>query len=76
MMYVVVFVLTVIADVCWTRYTLAVNDRRKLRAASWSAGIVAIGSITTIEYVGSHWLALSAVAGAFVGTWIALYSEP
>lgn len=74
--WVLVFLLVGIADVFWTRYFLAVERGRRLSAGAWSAAIMLVGSITTIEYVVDRWLVIPAVCGAFLGTYIATERKP
>lgn len=68
----VVFMCTVIADIAWTRYTLAVTQRRPHVAAAWSAAIILIGAVTVIAYTDNPLYVLPAAAGAYVGTWLAV----
>lgn len=68
MIYILVFVSTTLADVAWTKYTLAVAEKRATRAAGWSAAIVLFGAFNIVTYVGDHWALIPAALGAFVGT--------
>ena len=67
-----VFVAMMASDFCWARYIVSAAGGRRLVAATWSAAIMLIGSITVIEYTSSHWMILPATAGAFTGTLIAV----
>ncbi len=70
--YLLVFLSTLLADVAWTRYTLAVTERRALLAAIWSAAIVLFGAFNIVTYVHDSWAIVPAAIGAFAGTWWAV----
>lgn len=67
-----VFGATLLADLAWASYIGAVSRGAVLPAALWSAGIVAIGVVTTRAVVKSGWYVLPAGLGAAVGTVLAM----
>lgn len=73
--WLLVFFALVGMDFCWTRYLLAVADKAKAVAASWSAGIVGLSAFAAVKYVESPFLMTAAIAGAFVGTYAAMSFE-
>lgn len=70
-----IFMATLIADIAWTKYFIEVSNKKAVAAASWSAGIVAIGAFTVISYTMNHWLTVAAVAGSWVGTYLTVRRE-
>lgn len=60
------------ADVCWTKYMQHVATAEPFTAAMWSAGIVAIGSISVMAYVNDPLYLIPAALGAFVGTYFSV----
>lgn len=69
-MYLLVFGSTVLCDVAWTKYMLAVADKRPTASGLWSAGIVLFGAFNIVTYVHNHWALIPAALGAFLGTWL------
>ena len=69
MSYVLVFLAVAAADVCWTHYFIETTNKHAVKAAAWSALIVALGAFTTVSYVHERGLIIAAVFGAFAGTW-------
>jgi hypothetical protein len=69
MTYLLVFLASVAADVCWTMYFLEVGKARAARAATWSALIVACGAFSIVEYAHDPKYILAAVFGCWVGTY-------
>jgi hypothetical protein len=69
---VLVFVATFLADLCWTKYAIAANERKALAAAWWSVAIIALGAFTLIVYVHNNWLLVPELIGAFCGTYWAV----
>lgn len=63
-----VFLSTALADMAWTRYFLETENRNAVKAAFWSAMIVALGAFTTIQFVHNVWMLTASLAGAYVGT--------
>lgn len=70
--WIAVFVATLLADICWARYSMSVAAHSRTRASIWSALIVVCGSTAVVEYTTNHWLISAAICGAFTGTWIAM----
>ena len=67
-----VFAMMTLGDFCWAKYTKAVAAHKRGVAAFWSAAIVTFGSIVVVSYNENHWLTTAAIAGAAVGTYLAL----
>lgn len=59
-------------DFIWARYIQHIQGKNPLRATLYAGLVVAIGGLTTIEYVSDHRLLLPAVLGAMAGTLIAV----
>lgn len=70
-----VFSAMVAVDFAWTKYMLEAAAKRPHPAAAWSAAIVALGVVSVASYTQNIWLAIPAVAGAYVGTWVAVWRE-
>jgi hypothetical protein len=68
--FLLVFLATLLADVCWTLYFQRVAAKRAHASAFWSSAIIALGAFTITEYTRSPWLILAAVLGAYIGTWL------
>lgn len=68
--FALVFLATLLADVCWTKYFQQVAAKAAHASALWSASIIALGAFTITEYTQSRWLILAAVLGAYAGTWL------
>lgn len=73
MKYLLVFLAVAFVDIVWTKYIAEVSAKRALRAASWSALIIAMGAFTTLQYVHDNTMLVPAIAGAFVGTFWAVW---
>lgn len=73
---VVVFAVTVALDYAWALYTLATAERRPFAASVSAVAIYALAGFATINYTGNHWMLIPAVAGCFVGTYIAVRRAP
>jgi len=67
-----VFATMTAGDFCWAKYTKAVTQHQRSRAAMWSAAIVACASIVVLSYTENHILMTAAIAGAATGTYLAL----
>jgi predicted small integral membrane protein len=72
MTYLLVFCSTFIADIVWARYIVAATERHTLRAAFWSAAIIALGGFNVTQYALNWHTVFPAIVGAFAGTWFAL----
>lgn len=74
---VLVFCATCTLDYAHTNYVMAVHDRKRLRAASWSVvqwGAATIGFVVAVKV--SLYLLPFEAAGLFVGTWLAVPRDP
>lgn len=72
MIYLLVFVSTLLADIAWTRYTLAVGARAAVKAGIWSTLIILFGAFNITTYVTDRRAIIPAALGAFIGTWWAV----
>ena len=72
MIYVAVFFLAFFGDIGWTMYFLEVEKDHAIRAAAWSSFIVAMGGISTFEYVKDPLIIIPAVLGSFAGVWVTM----
>jgi hypothetical protein len=73
--FIMVFLATLAADFCWTKYNMHSAAKHPHRAAMWSGLIVAFGAVSFLSYVNDHKLTVAAIAGAYVGTWLAVWRE-
>jgi hypothetical protein len=73
--YLLVFASTLLADIAWTRYTLAVGARAAVTAGIWSTLIVLFGAFNITAYVTDSRAIIPAALGAFVGTWWAVWND-
>lgn len=70
-----VFIVVFLADVCWATYVSRVKDRDKVKASNWAAILFLMTGIATISFVKDYWLLIPACAGAWLGTYVALWCE-
>lgn len=68
----VVFILLIITDFVWTRYTQSVTAERPYSAAVYTAFIILCSGVSTISYVHDPRLLVPAVVGGMVGTVVAM----
>jgi hypothetical protein len=73
--FIMVFLATLAADFCWTKYNIHSAAKHPHRAALWSGLIVAFGAVSFLSYVDDHRLTVAAILGAYVGTWLAVWRE-
>lgn len=66
--FLLVMGLMTLVDLCWAKYTLAMQDKHPLRSGLWSVGIMLCGALVTVNYVGDKTLIIAAALGAFIGT--------
>lgn len=72
MKHLAVFAAMAVIDYFWARYLAGVAAGAALVSSAWSAGIVALGALVTVEYVHDTSLVFAATAGAFCGTYISV----
>lgn len=65
------FFLYVTSDGLYTLWTIAVNERRALKAGLISAVLFVLLSVGVISYVDTHWYIIPCALGAGVGTYLA-----
>lgn len=75
MTYVLVFIITLLVDVAWTKYMLRAAEKQAVFAAHWSAAIVGLGGLNVLIYVSNHWALIPAACGAWVGTYWTIRRE-
>lgn len=61
-------------DFVWAKYTYAMTARQPWLAGTYAGAIFALGGVAAISYVANPWMLIPSVAGAFVGTWVAVRS--
>lgn len=70
--YVIIFFGVLMADILYVGYLQAVQSRKILLASCWASLITATSGLIIINYTSSFFSILSAVGGAFVGTYISM----
>lgn len=68
----VAFCAMVLLDVVFAKYTLAVTEHQAVVAGGWAAGIALCSAVVTTSYVKDQRTIPACLAGAFVGTYLAL----
>lgn len=59
-------------DVSFALYIVATAAQQVFTASAWAAAIQLCNVVVVVGYVQDRRLAIPTVAGAFVGTWLAL----
>jgi uncharacterized membrane protein len=72
MQFLVVFVFTFISDAVWTFYISSVSDKKAMMAGIFSALVVLLGLTVTILVVNEPKHMVSAVIGAWSGTYLTM----
>lgn len=72
MSFVVVFLSMLAMDFVFAQYAKRAGDRRPTSAANWAAMIIPLNYFVVTGYVDSFWMVLPAMAGAWLGTHIAV----
>lgn len=72
LMWLFIFVLNIVIDVTWAKFTINANRLNAHGASAWSVAIVALGGWSVISYVQDPWLLIPAAAGAYIGTWLTI----
>lgn len=62
----------VLVDIVWAMYIIYVDEKRALMASIMAVIIYLAGSYTTIKFVENKEFIAPALAGAFIGTFIAV----
>ena len=75
MMWLLLFVLTAVCDVAWTKYFIETERRAPVKAGLWSALIAGLGRFTVTQYMSDRSLISAVVLGAFAGTWATIFSN-
>lgn len=69
------FFAMVATDYAWAQYTMSAAAKQPKAAAVWAMAILGMGAIVTRAYVDNALMLVPAMAGAFVGTYIAVGLE-
>ena len=72
---VLVFLAYCSIDGLFTVYTIAIVERKKLRAANVGAGIYLLGAFGVINYVGDWRYVAPMCLGGWVGTYLSVWYE-
>lgn len=59
-------------DFVWAKYTYAMTARHPTLAGVYASVIILFSGYAAIGYTQNPWMLLPAMAGAFVGTWLAV----
>lgn len=70
LLWAIVFILNLLLDVVYAKYTLGVQARHATAASIWAAAIVAIGGLSVLAYTHDPYLLIPASIGAYAGTWL------
>ena len=70
-----VFSLSLVVDVFWTKYNLAVSAGRPVSAGLWSAAIVIGGTFSLQIWLDNRWTLAASAIGAYFGTWWTVRAE-
>ena len=60
-------------DIVWAGYTIAMVEKKAVTSSVYAMAIYAFGGLIIIGYTDHPWLLFPAVAGAFCGTYIAVW---
>jgi len=72
MMYLLVFLAMVLADICWAYYFISIEQRKSILAGLWGSAIYIFGAFTVTHYINDIKYLIPAVLGSFVGTMISV----
>lgn len=70
--HILVFLTVLALDLAFAFYILETADKAPLTAGGWAAIIQACNAYLVVSFVQDRTLVLSAMAGAFLGTWAAI----
>lgn len=70
-----VFASVTLADICWANYFIKVSENKAFMSSVWSSGIMICGVYSVDSYVQDYYLAIPAIAGAFVGTFVSVWNK-
>jgi hypothetical protein len=71
----VVFTVTAINDVVWTKYIRRTGEGKAKEASHWAALTFVFAGVSFNSYLEHRWLFLVAAAGAWVGTYYSVKRE-
>jgi hypothetical protein len=72
MEYFVTFFAVFITDLLYVYFVKAIQNNRPWRAAWWSMVVTFTTSVAIINYTTNHWALITALMGAFFGTWVGM----
>jgi uncharacterized membrane protein YfcA len=67
-----IFVLTVVTDIIWARYTQYVADGDRHQASLMATFIIGMTAVTWYAYHVTLWMAIPMLAGAYIGTYLGM----
>lgn len=67
--YIGVFFAMCAADICWTFYLFAVQERKSFLASICAMFIYLFGAFVVTSYIDNKYLIISALLGSFIGTY-------
>ncbi len=75
MTWALVFLAYVGLDFVFARYTKATAQDKPMAASVWATSILLFTGYVTISYTQDPWMLVPSAAGAFVGTYAAVWWE-
>lgn len=72
MLWLGVFIALFVLDFVWAKYTYAMTNKRAWNAGGYAGLIIMLGGFAQISYTSDHLLLIPAVAGAVLGTTVAV----
>lgn len=72
MEFIIAFLAMLVMDYCYAKYTKTAAHSHKLQASTWATLLIVCNSVVMISVVNNIYTLPAVMAGAFVGTWIAL----
>lgn len=64
-----VMFLVAVNDICWTKWTMEVQNRKAIKAGLWSSGIYVAGGLTIISYLEDLRYMIAAIIASFLSTY-------
>lgn len=71
----IVFVVAVIQDILWAKYTICAARHEAFKAATWAGLIPVAGAIAVLAYVDDRRMLAPYAMGSWVGTFFAVGHE-
>lgn len=73
--WLLIFILNLLLDIVYAKYTIEVQARRAGQAGLWASGIILTGGISILLYTQTPILLIPAALGALVGTYFTVKHE-